>query len=136
LEIKNVGLEFPKINFTVENNVTGHSLPAGGGTRTLGLDIQFLDADGNRIHQIIETFAKRYNQMPVFGLMPYKLIEDTQLQSGEKRVLEFTLPASIENQIGEVLFTMRFYEVSDEHEGDISKAHWTSKPFFTKSVKF
>ena len=136
LSVKNVKLEFPTLSLSIENHVTGHSIPAGGGTRTLGLKVLFMDAAGTLLHREIQTFAKRFSQMPVFGLMPYKLIEDTQLQSGETRKLSFTLPDTLKDKISEVLIVMRFYEVSDEHEGDISKAHWTSEPFFEESVKF
>lgn len=136
LDIKDVALEFPNFSLSIENRVMGHSIPAGGGTRTLGLEISFIDNQGKRIHQIIKTFAKKYNQMPVFGLMPYKLLEDTQLQSGEVRRLEFKLPASLKGRIMEVVLTMKLYEVSDEHEGDISKAYWTSEPFFEKRMNF
>ena len=136
LSVKEVKLEFPIFSIAVENHVTGHSIPAGGGTRTLGLEITFLDAAGTRLHQVVETFAKRYSQMPVFGLMPFKLLEDTQLQSGETRKLSFILPESTKNKISEVSVVMKFYEVSDEHEGDISKAYWTSEPFLTEIVKF
>ena len=136
LTVKDVNFEFPKFSLSVENHVTGHSIPAGGGTRTLGLEINFLDGSGKQLHQVVRTFAKRYSQMPVFGLMPYKLLEDTQLQSGETRKLSFTLPESAKDKISEVLVVMRFYEVSDEHEGDITKAHWTSEPFFKERVKF
>jgi len=136
LAVKDVKLEFPNFSLAVENHVTGHSIPAGGGTRTLGLEVTFLDADGKQLHQIVRTFAKKYSQMPVFGLMPFKLLEDTQLQSGETRTMSFTLPASIKDKISEVTLTMRFYEVSDEHEGDITKAYWTSEPFLEESIKY
>jgi hypothetical protein len=136
LDVKDVRLEFPDFSLTVENHVSGHSIPAGGGTRTLGLEMNFMDDSGKRIHHIIRTFAKKYNQMPVFGLMPYKLLEDTQLQSGEARKLNFTLPVSIKDKIKSVSLSMRFYEVSDEHEGDIEKAYWTSDPFYKEKIEF
>ena len=134
--VKEIKLAFPTFSLSIENHVTGHSIPAGGGTRTLGLEIQFLDADGKQLHQVVRTFAKRYSQMPVFGLMPYKLLEDTQLQSGETRRLNFTLPESIKDEISEVSLLMRFYEVSDEHEGDITKAYWQSEPFLEQRMAF
>ena len=136
LDVKDIRLEFPNFRFTINNHVTGHSIPAGGGTRTLGLEINFLDGKGKRIHQSVHTFAKKYNQMPIFGLMPYKLLEDTQLQSGEERKMNFSLPTSLKGKIKSVSFLMRFYEVSDEHEGDISHAYWTSKPFYKEKVNF
>jgi hypothetical protein len=136
VSIKDVKLEFPNFSLSVENHVAGHSIPAGGGTRTLSLEINFLDSKGQQLHRIVRTFAKRYSQMPVFGLMPYKLLEDTQLQSGETRKLSFTLPGSVKDKISEVSLVMRFYEVSDEHEGDIKKAYWTSEPFLEERVNF
>ena len=66
--------------------------------------------------------------MPVFGRMPNELVENTQLQSGKVRPLSFTLPDSLEGHISKAVPTLRFYEVSDEHQGDIEEARWISEP--------
>ncbi len=66
--------------------------------------------------------------MPIWGLMPYSLLGNTQRQSGEARTSSFTLPDSLEGLINKVVLTLRYYEISDEHQGDIIKAHWISDP--------
>jgi hypothetical protein len=67
--------------------------------------------------------------MPIFGLFPMKVIENTQLQSGEKRPLSYTLPSSLEGHLNKVIITLRFYDIYDWHQQDITKAHWVSEPF-------
>ncbi len=136
LSVGNVTLDFPQLNMTIENKVTGHSIPAGGPTRTLALEISCKDARGDEIYKIIRTFAKKFRLMPVVGLMPYKLIENTQLQSGERRLLEFTLPSRLNGRISSVELVLRMYEVSDEYQGDIEKAHWVSQPIVEEEISF
>ena len=69
--------------------------------------------------------------------MPYKLIKDTQLRSSEKRSLSFRLPTELSKEnIAEAELSLSFYDVSDEHQGDITKAHWVSSPILTKEVSF
>jgi len=86
------------------------------------------------IYKIVETFAKKSTLTPIIGLMPYKLIENTQLKSSEVRPLNYTLPYSLEGQVSKAVLTLRFYDVSDEHLGDINKAHWISEPFLEEKV--
>ncbi len=136
LAVSNVTLDFPQLNMTIENKVTGHSIPAGGPTRTLALEISCKDVTGNEIHKITKTFAKKFELVPVLGLMPYKLIENTQLQSGEKRLLTFTLPSELNGKISGVELVLRMYEVSDEYQGDIEKAHWESQPIVNEEISF
>ncbi len=126
LIFKDIKLDFPQFRLAIENRVMGHAIPASGPSKVLALEISFLDVEGTEIYNIVETFAKKFELMPVTGLMPDKLIENTQLQSGEVRPLSFTLPASLEGQISQAVLTLRFYEVSDEHQGDITQAHWVS----------
>jgi hypothetical protein len=74
--------------------------------------------------------------MPLAGLMTNKLKENTQLQSDEVRPLEFKLPSSLEGKISKAVFLLRFYDVSDDHQGDIKKAHRISEPFFEEEFSF
>lgn len=134
VSIRDIKLNYPHFSLTIENHVKGHSIPAGGPTRTLALEMSFTDANGNELHRVVKTFAKKFELMPITGVMPYKLIENTQLQSGEIRPLSFTLPPSLKGQISKVLIKLRLYEVSDEYQGDIKKAHWTSNPILEETV--
>lgn len=134
LRLKNIELNYPDFSLDIENLVSGHAIPASGSTRSLTLEILFFDNQGNQLHKIIEIFAKKYSLMPVVGLMPYKLMENTQLQAGEVRSLNYKLPASTKDKISEAVLSMKFYEVGDEHQSDIAKAYWTSEPFNTMKV--
>jgi hypothetical protein len=134
LILKDIKLDFPQFSLTIENRVTGHAVPAMGPSRTLALEISFLDSEGDETYKIIQTFQKKFTLMPVVGLMPFKLIENTQLQSGEVRPLSYTLPPSLKGQVSKVVLTLRFYDVSDEYQGDINMAHWISEPILEKKV--
>jgi len=136
LKITDIKLDNRELTLDIENQIKAHSLPAGGPNRLLVLEISFLDKEGNEIHRIVEAFAKYFDLMPGVGLMPDKLIENTQLQSSEKRPLSYTLPESIESQISKAVLTLRFYDVSDEHQGDLEMAHWISEPFLEEEVNF
>ncbi len=134
LSIDEVVLDFPQLRMTIENRVKGHSIPAGGPTRTLALEVSCEDEQGNELYRSVQTFSKKFSLMPVVGIMPYKLIRNTQLQNGEKRLLQFSLPLDIAGKIRKVVTVLRMYEVSDEYQGDIQRAHWTSIPIFRKEV--
>ncbi len=134
--VNNVTLDFPQLNMTIENRVTGHSIPAGGPTRTLALEISCKDVTGKEIHKITKTFAKKFELVPVLGLMPYKLIENTQLKSSEKRLLRFALPSELNGKISNLELVLKMYEVSDEYQGDIEKAHWESQPIVEEKIRF
>jgi hypothetical protein len=134
LEINNITMEFPALELTVANRVSGHAIPASGPSRILVMEVTFLDAKGSEIYKIDETFGKYFDLMPVFGIMPHRLRKNTQLQSDEVRVVKITLPSDLQGKISELTIVMRFYDVSDDHQGDISKAHTISKPFFKKHV--
>ena len=128
LRIRDAALHFPRFNLVLENRVTGHAVPPSGPTRVMVLEITFLDAKGAAQHRVQEAFGKKFELMPVAGLFPNSLIKNTQLQSGEVRSLSFLLPASLKGKINKAVTTLKFYGVSDEHQGDISRAHWISKP--------
>ena len=134
LEIRDIQLEFPQLNLTVVNKVSGHAIPASGPSRIMVMELFFRDAQGSEIYQGEETFGKYYDLMPVLGIMPYALIRNTQLQSDEIRKINFTLPAKLRGNIAEVRIIMRFYDVSDDFQGDIKKAHTISKPFLIRVV--
>lgn len=132
--IKDVQLQFPQLRMAIENRVTGHAIPASCGTRLLVLEINCLDEKDREAHRIVQSFTKTNELMG--GIMPYRVLENTQLQSGEIRPLTFTLPSSLQNQIHKAILTLRFYEVPDEHQGDLNKANWISEPFLRKEVSF
>jgi hypothetical protein len=136
LKLKDIKLDFPQLRLTIENRVTGHAIPAVGPSRVLVLEISLLDSEGVETYKVIQTFAKYFELMPLTGLMPNKLKENTQLQSGEIRPLEFKLPSSLKGKITKAVLMLRFYDVSDDHQGDIKKAHWISKPIFEEEVSF
>lgn len=136
LDIRDFDLSFPKFNLVIENLLISHALPPSGPSRILVLEISFLDTAGSEIHRIVQPFKKQFNLLPLVGIHPFMLLENTQLQSGEVRQLSFTLPSSLEGLIDRAALTLKFYDVSDEYTGDLSKAHWVSEPFITEEVRF
>ena len=136
LALKDIVLDFPQISLKVQNLVTGHAIPAVGPSRILVLEISLFGFDGKEAHSITETFGKYYNLMPVFGIMPNSEIRNTQLQSGEVRNLSYTLPSELMDKIDKAELTFRFYDVSDDHQGDITRAHHVSEPFIIKQITF
>ena len=134
LSLHDIMLDFPRLSLTIKNHVSGHAIPAVGPSRILVLEISLMDSEGVEAYNILHTFGKYYELMPLMGIMPNKLIENSQLQSSEPRTLSFTLPSSTKDKISKALFTLRFYDVSDDHQGDITKAHWISEPFLKEEV--
>ncbi len=134
LEINDITMKFPEFEFTIVNKVSGHAIPASGPSRIMVMEISFRNAKGSEVYKVDHTFGKYFDLMPVFGIMPYKLKENTQLQSDEVRLVKITLPSSLQGKISELMIVMRFYDVSDDHQGDINKAHTISKPFFKKRI--
>jgi hypothetical protein len=134
VEVRDVRLDFPRLSLIVENKIKGHAVPPSGPSRVMTLDVAVLDADGQTLDELTVKFAKTFTLMA--GLMPFQLIENTQLQSGEARQLVFTLPEALEQRVAGARISMRFHEISDEHQGDVSKAHWTSAPFLEHQVQF
>jgi len=129
VSIQKAKLHFPQFSLEIENRLTGHAIPPSGPTRVMGLEIIFLNSKGEEQHRVQESFGKKFKLMPIAGLFPNSLIKNTQLQSGERRHLSFTLPSSLKGKINKALVTLRFYAVSDEHQGNIKHAHWMSKAF-------
>ena len=132
LRIRDIEFDFPHLRLAIENLVAGHSVPVGGPTRVLALEISFFNTEGSETHRIVETFGKKCDLM--FGLMPKTLVENTQIRSGEVRPLSFELPASLEDRVARLEVLLRFYEVSDEHNGNIEQAHWRSDPILVEEI--
>lgn len=134
LVIKDIHYQFPKFGLTVENRIKSHAVPAVGPSRVLALEISFLNAEGTEKHKIVEGFTKYMSLMPILGLFPMKIIQNTQLQSSEKRQLSYVLPSSLEGQIKKAVITLQFYDIYDWHQQDMTKAHWVSEPILKKEV--
>ena len=134
LSIARIRYTHPELRLTIENKIKAHSVPAGGPTRVLALELSFRDQSGAEIFAMRETFAKRFSLVPIIGTVPYRMIENTQLRSGEKRVVRVKLPDSVWQRPHRLVLVVRMYEVSDEHQGDVAMAHWKSKPILRKDV--
>jgi len=134
VEVKDIRLDFPRLSLTVVNKIQGHAVPPSGPSKVMTLGVSLFDTDGQSRHEITVKFAKTFTLMA--GLMPFQLIENSQLQSGEARQFDFTLPTELKHDVAGARISMRFHEISDEHQGDVSKAHWTSAPFLEKQVRF
>ncbi|MBI5178828.1 MAG: cytochrome c3 family protein [Nitrospinae bacterium] len=134
LAVKEIKLDFPRISLLLENRVTGHAIPASCGTRLLVMELSFRDVNGKEIYTLAETFTKKTELMA--NLMPYKVLKNSQLQSGEKRRLVFQLPLTLRGQVSEVIITLRFYEVPDEYSGDLKWANWASEPILRQTARF
>jgi hypothetical protein len=135
LVIKDIKFDLPRFSLTVENRIKGHGVPAGGPSRVLVLEISFMDQEGAVLQRVAEKFYKKFKLMPLVGGMPTnELIEDTQLKSSEARPLSYTLRPPVKDKVKRALVTLRFYDVSDEYQGDIEKAHWVSEPIIEEEV--
>ena len=80
------------------------------------------------------TFAKYHSLVPVLGFWPAKLVGDTQLKSGESRRLDVTVPPDLRGRLGSVQLILRFYEVADEHEGDLQEAYYVGTPIVKEEI--
>ncbi len=134
LAITQVTAAYPRLSLAIENRVTGHAIPASCGTRLLALEVTFFASNGEVVHRIVETFTKKNDLMG--GVMPYKTIGNTQLQSGETRHLSFPLPPRLRGKAARAVLVLRFYEVPDEHRGDLAKAAWVGEPVLTREAAF
>jgi len=134
LAVGRIRYNHPELRLTIENRIKGHSVPAGGPARVLALELSFRDSSGAELFTKRQTFSKRFSLIPIVGAVPYRLIENTQLRSGEKRSLRVMLPSDVRKRPKRLVIVLRMYEVSDEYQGDIGKAHWASKPILRKEV--
>lgn len=132
LAVEDVRVAFPELRLVVENRVTGHSIPAGGPTRHLVLSVQLLGEDGAPLFDAVRTFGKK--SLLIAGMMPMAVTDNTQLRAGERREVAFVLPEGISGRALRAVITLRFYEVSDEYNGDLDKAHWISEPVLRREV--
>jgi len=136
LSVRDFVLDFPQVQLVIENRLKSHAIPASGPSRLLVLEISFVDSKGVETHKIVKAFAKKFNLLPIVGIHPFMLLENTQLQSGEVRLLSFTLPPFLKGRIDKAVLTLQFYDVSDEYAGDLRKAHWISKPFVRQEIRY
>jgi hypothetical protein len=120
-----------QLRLTVANRVAGHAIPAGGPTRVLALELELKDAGGKIVHRDTRRFFKHFSMVPIVGGVPFMLIDNSQLQAGEKRRVGFDLPAAALAVAREARLALRMYEVADKYEGDIGQAHWRSAPLAT-----
>ncbi|NOX42133.1 MAG: hypothetical protein GXP19_00115 [Gammaproteobacteria bacterium] len=134
LAIDDIQIDYPELSLIVVNKMTGHAVPAGGPSRVLVLAVSLFDEQGTELYSVSESFAKKFKLMPIVGLMPYKLLENTQLQSEEIRQVKFTLPEFFKDKAKKAIITLKFYEMSGEHLGDIAQAYWESEPIVFKEV--
>jgi hypothetical protein len=73
--------------------------------------------------------------IPIVGLFPFKVENNTQLQSQEVRPLTYTIPTELEGEIKKAVVTLRIYDVYDFYVGDLEKAHFVSEPIIEKEVE-
>jgi cytochrome c5 len=135
LLVRSIAHNAKRVRMTVVNTVLGHSIPASGTTRVLGLTLVLHDADGKVVHRDNHRFFKHFNMAPVVGGVPFMLIDNTQLRAGEQRQVRFDLPEGIYSRSAELFIELRMYEVAEKYEGRIDKAHWRSQPIVQQSVK-
>lgn len=136
ITIDDVQFSYPQLTMTIQNHITAHGVPAGGPTRILALEVSYLDSHNRTLHQEKKTFAKFHRVMPILGFWPYEIVKDTQLKTAEKRSLTFTLPENLKDKVKTIDLVLRFYEVADEHEGNIDKAYFISQPILNKSLLY
>ncbi|NIS79345.1 MAG: hypothetical protein GTO14_03785 [Anaerolineales bacterium] len=134
LSIEDIKFDFLEFSFTFRNLVSGHAIPASGLPKVMALEIFFRDKQGTEVYNLYQTFGKKFELMPIWGLMPYSLLGNTQRQSGEAWISGFTLPDSLEGLINKVVLTLGYYEISAEHQGDNTKAHWISDPVLEEEL--
>jgi len=135
LHIGKIAHNSQRLRLQIENRITGHSIPASGATRVLALELKLKNEKGVIIHDDVRRFFKHFAMLPVIGGIPYMLIENSQLRSGEKRVVRFDLPAGVYQASTKLSLALRMHEVADRYEGDIKRAHWSSKPIVQKDIK-
>lgn len=134
LKIGKIALNAKRLRLMLENRVKGHSIPAGGPTRVLALELELKDGNGKIVHRDVRRFFKHFSMLPVVGGVPFMQINNTQLRSGENRHIRFNLPDGAYAASAKLTLLLRMFEVADKHEGRIRKAHWASRPIFRKTI--
>lgn len=135
LKISKLALNKTRLRLQLENHVTGHSIPASGPTRILALELQMKNEKGVIIHREVRRFFKHFSMLPIIGGVPFMLVDNTQLRASEKRLIRFDFPGGVYKRSVRLSLILRMYEVADKYEGDIAKAHWSSKPISKKVIK-
>ncbi len=135
LKISKFALNRKRLRLQLENRVTGHSIPASGPTRVLALELLLKNNHGEVVYTQTRRFFKHFSMLPIVGGVPFMLIDNTQLQAGEKRTIRFELPERAYQRTTRVIMTLRMYEVADKFEGDLAKAHWVSKPIVRRTIR-
>ncbi|MCP4934059.1 MAG: hypothetical protein GY927_07585 [bacterium] len=135
LKISQIAINHKRLRLLLENRVQGHSIPASGPTRILAAEIQLLNEKGVVIHRDVRRFFKHFSMLPLVGGVPFMLINNTQLRSGEKRRIRFDFPDGTYKRSAKLTLVLLMYEVADKYEGDITRAHWVSKPIIQKTVR-
>jgi len=137
LVIRDVRLAFPNLSMVVENRIKSHGVPVGGPSRVLVLEASVQDERGSQLHRVVDTFYRKFELMPeIMGSMPSGVvIEDTQLRSLEARSVTYGLPAGIEGRVRKVVIMLRFYDVADQYQGKLEKAHWISGPLASAELE-
>lgn len=130
LVIRDVNVSFPKLSMVVENRIKGHGVPVGGPSRVLVLEVSILDDQDKQLYKVMDTFYRKFEPMPeIMGSMPSGVVvEDTQLRSLEARPMSYSLPAAMEGKMHKAVIILRFYDVADQYQGNLEKAHWVSEP--------
>lgn len=133
LSVKVLQASSSKIILQITNHISGHPVPAGGPTRVLALQVLCYDAGENLLYTKVQKFHKTFSLMG--GLMPDKLLEDNRLGPLETRKINFYPPVEIRQNISKIVITLNLYEVSDEHMGELTKAHFKSNDIIHFSKK-
>ena len=134
LDVRMVSFNRKRLVLALENKVQGHSIPAGGPIRVLALELEMMDGKGKTVHRDVQRYFRHFSMLPVVGGVPFMLVDNTQLRAGEKRRVRFDLPDGVHDGSASLRLTLRMYEVADKYGGDISKAHWASRPILRKTI--
>ena len=134
LRISKIALNSKRVRLQLENRVTGHSIPASGPNRVLALEMELRDKRGRVVHRDHQRFFKHFSMLPGVGGVPFLLMDNSQLRSGAKRRVRFSLPAGVYDRSRKLTLKLRMYEVADKYEGKLAKAHWVSKPIIEKNL--
>lgn len=137
LVVRDINLSFPNISMTVVNRIKGHGIPSGGPSRVLVLEISILGDNSKELHKVVDTFYRKFELSPeILGSMPSAVvIEDTTLKSLEARAMSYELPAEVEGEMRKASIKLSFYDVADQYQGNIEKAHWISGPLFMAELE-
>ena len=129
LLIEDVSVAGDELRLVLVNTIDGHSIPVGGPSRVLALEVTLYDKYGEPRHEYTDTFAKHASLL--FDILPATLVSNTQLQAGERRALTYALP---DVDLAEVRLVLRMYEVPEDAPQDLSAARWVSEAIVDERV--